>query len=111
MKKICLLSLFLVFTYQSAVHAQVKFSGMTQSSIYAWENSDENQLVDYYQHVNARVSLESYRDLYLKTYFRDLAEPEIQPSGTKEFTMLILIFFHPAVNGMHVLAASLFIAV
>ncbi len=70
MKKIFLISIFLFFTMNSFVYAQVKFSGMTQSSIYAWENSDETQLIDYYQHVNARISLESYRDLYLKTYFR-----------------------------------------
>ncbi|MEJ2545954.1 MAG: hypothetical protein P8Y99_17975, partial [Calditrichaceae bacterium] len=70
MKKIFLLSLFLIFTLHCLVYAQVKFSGMTQSSIYAWENADESELVDYYQHVNARASLESYRDLYLKTYFR-----------------------------------------
>jgi hypothetical protein len=70
MKKIFLLSLFLIFTLHCLVYAQVKFSGMTQSSIYAWENADESEQVDYYQHVNARASLESYRDLYLKTYFR-----------------------------------------
>ena len=70
MKKIFLLSLFLIFTFYCLSFAQVKFSGMTQSSVYAWENYAENQLIDYYQHVNARVSLESYRDLYLKTYFR-----------------------------------------
>jgi hypothetical protein len=70
MKKIFLISLFFIFTLTCFLNAQVKFSGMTQSSIYAWENSDETQLVDYYQHINARVSLESYRDLYFKTYFQ-----------------------------------------
>lgn len=70
MKKIFLLSLFLIFAVINSSNAQVKFSGMTQSSVYIWENIDETQLVDYYQHVNARVSLESYRDLYLKTYFQ-----------------------------------------
>ena len=43
---------------------------MTQSSVYVWENINETQLVDYYQHVNARITAESYSDLYLKTYFR-----------------------------------------
>ena len=70
MKKIFLVCLFLIFIFTMVLSAQVKFSGMTQSSLYVWENANENQLIDYYQHVNARVSLESYRDLYLKTYFR-----------------------------------------
>ncbi|MEJ2055510.1 MAG: hypothetical protein P8X42_16465, partial [Calditrichaceae bacterium] len=50
--------------------AQVKFSGMTQSSIYTWENINENQLVDFYQHFNAKVYAENFSDLYFKTYFR-----------------------------------------
>lgn len=70
MRKIFLISLFLVLTLVMLLSAQINFSGMTQSSVYVWENINENQLIDYYQHVNARLSLESYRDLYLKTFFR-----------------------------------------
>lgn len=70
MRKLFLFSLFLIFVLLYSLSAQVNFSGMTQSSIYVWENADENQLIDYYQHVNTRLSLDSYRDLYFKTYFR-----------------------------------------
>ncbi|MBN1409131.1 MAG: hypothetical protein JW956_15125 [Calditrichaceae bacterium] len=70
MKKLFICCLFMVVSQYGLLTAQVKFSGMTQSSIYTWENFDEAQLIDYYQHINARVSLESYRDLYVKTYFR-----------------------------------------
>ena len=71
MRKIFLiLSFFLVLMLAFSVNAQIKFSGMTQSSVYIWENIDANQQVDYYQHVNLRVSMESYQDLYLKTYFK-----------------------------------------
>jgi len=61
-----ILFLFLLFTFG---RAQVRVSGYLQSSLYSWENLEENQFRDYYQGFQLRVQPVG-SNVYLSTYFR-----------------------------------------
>jgi len=50
--------------------AQLKLSGNLQSSLYAWEDLEQNQQTDFYQGLQLRLSPQSYSNLSFSTYMR-----------------------------------------
>jgi hypothetical protein len=59
-----------LFLGVSSLKAQVHFDWNLNSSLYVWENIEENQNLDFYQGVQLRVFHEKYSNLQFKSYFR-----------------------------------------
>lgn len=64
------LILILMLFLSLPVFSQVRVSGNLQSALYAWENTAENQLYDFYQYAQFRLQPSQNPDFYLGTYFR-----------------------------------------
>ncbi len=72
MKRLILVSILgLSFLFTKTTFSQVKVNGWLQSSLYAWENANEDQQWDYYQGLQLRISHEQYSGLYFNTFLRE----------------------------------------
>jgi hypothetical protein len=60
----------LIFFTSPNIYSQIKLNGALQSSIYAWENANENQQWDFYQGLQLRLTPEKYSNLSFNTYLR-----------------------------------------
>jgi hypothetical protein len=63
-------ALFISVFMSSSLFAQVHLKGNLYSSLYVWENFNENQNTDFYQGIQFRAFHENYSNLQLNTYFR-----------------------------------------
>jgi len=63
---VCLIALFTTMGF-----SQVRVRGSVQSSLYGWENLQENQQWDFYQGLNLRITPENYSRLYVNTFLRE----------------------------------------
>jgi hypothetical protein len=69
-RSILFLALGLTFVLYSVLFSQIKFDGWLQSSMYAWENYNENQQWDFYEGLQLRVTPQKHSNLYLNTFMR-----------------------------------------
>lgn len=63
---VCLIGLFVASGF-----SQVRVRGSVQSSLFGWENLQENQQWDFYQGLNLRITPENYSRLYVNTFLRE----------------------------------------
>lgn len=77
------LILVLILFLSLPVISQVRVSGNLQSALYAWENSAENKLYDFYQYAQFRLQPSQNPDFYLGTYFRFARTGQERLSGDK----------------------------
>lgn len=72
MKRLILVSILgFSFLLTKTSYSQVKVNGWLQSSLYAWENLNEDKQWDYYQGLQLRIAHEQYSDLYFNTFLRE----------------------------------------
>lgn len=62
--------IFMSLYLLSSLVAQVQVDGNLNSSLYVWENLDEQQNTDFYQGVQFRAFHKEYSNLQLNTFFR-----------------------------------------
>jgi hypothetical protein len=77
------LILTLVLFLSLPLLSQVRFSGNLQSALYAWENTAENKLFDFYQYAQFRLQPSPNPNLYFGTYFRFARRGQQRLSGDK----------------------------
>ena len=70
MKKIIILLFLLLGFISNMLYAQVRVNGGVNSSLYAWEDFNENQRYDFHQGIRLKVAPEKNPYLYFKTYSR-----------------------------------------
>ena len=84
-------ALLIVLIVASFVQVQAQFnvSGALQAWLYAWENPNQNQQVDYYQGFQFKVGNDGYRNLTFKTYFQMIYRGDPAEWNSRAYNFLL----------------------